>query len=908
MGHRGMQNALPRLETHGLPIYGDNGLRTAPPNVLFRNSFLMGDNMFAPETINPSVLHCGPGPQSPSLDPISPSFTGIPDLSATSPYGGSMGFENLMINTNPHPPYSGLDFFGNGNENAIEGSSPSAISTASPGGMSDAMIDGSNNPAPNIPVTSSPWAQPMMSPHPGNFGFDFSNANHGFPDFMNEPVSPHPMQHSMMTDGMFTPPSSLNSASPNPNMRSLMTAALKRSPSSFASGPETPSSINGINHGTSPVSTITDSTRHAILGALALTATLNATAGRKPSFPVQPSPLSIHAAASSTASPEATHNLASTQNLQRFVAAYITNFHPHLPFLHIPTLSFEIPARSQNGQSGNVGGPACLALSMAAIGALYEKELDQAHELFELAKKMIQTYLEQRRKANVRKAYSGSASDDYQGSQGGSADTPIWLVQSMLLNVVFGHNCGDKRAGEIASTHCAALVSLARGAELFDPSDANGRNDQDVNMMEADGHAEWLRWKGMEERKRTLYAVFVLSSLLVAAYNHTPTLTNAEILLDLPCDEEFYEAENSSTFNTRGGVAAATWNTVSFHDAFAELVRTNERKRRMSMATGQCVNELPPSELKPSTFGCLVLINALHNYIWETRQRHHNEIWTPEETERMHGTIEPALHAWHAAWKKSVTPSMDRPGQLARSALATDAIPLLDLAYLRLFVNFGRSKELFWQRDWDGIAEELARGSELVQHAEHVPVSLDSNMDDAMDVSAMNLSFVDSQPMQFPSNTAHATITSQATLRREKLLQKAAFVAADSFLNADKLGITFANLPSQELPLQSAMCALDCAQVLAEWIAMLQDRVGHYLGVLGESEVDFTQVPAIVILGDEDAQLLGKIQETLNALECKTKMDSIATVSGGYAVKILKVTAHLLNRADVWPGKFRGKM
>lgn len=902
LGQRGMQHGLPKLETNGLGF--DPGLRTAPPHAIFRNDFSM-DNMFGSHTIDPQALHLGmDSPQSIGVDPLSPVFHGLPDLST----GATFGLDDFLLSDFAH----GLSF-NNMADNAVDGSSPSAISTASPGGMSDAMIDGSNNPVSTAPNTSSSWAPAMVSPHMANsFSLDFPSQV--FPDLMNgAPVSPHPMQHGMLSDAYFTPPpSALNSGSPSmmPNMH----PPHMNQTMSFGPGPETPTSINGSTHGTSPVSTITDSTRNAILGALSSTASLHSTlANRRTSLSLQTAPLSTHVQASPSLADTA-NTLPSTQNLQRFVAAYLAYFHPHMPFLHIPTLSFEIPARMANGNSSSIGGPACLALSMAAIGALFEMEHDRARELFEMAKKMIQTYLEQRRKANVRKAgFRGSSSDqDMQGPHDTSTDTPVWLVQSMLLNVVYGHNCGDKRAGEIASTHCAALVSLAQGADLLRPSNLHGRDGQDTKMNDApDEHTEWLRWKATEERKRTLYSIFILSSLLVSGYNHAPALTNSEVLLDLPCDEEFFEAETSDAFNARGGVAGANHTRVTFHDALGELLRTNEKQRRLSMSTngGQSFGsdfqpgDLPPTTLKPSSFGCMVLINALHNYIWETRQRHHSEVWTNEETEKMHRHIEPALKAWQAAWASNPHHALKRPNPFGKGPLSADAIPLLDLAYVRLYVNLARSKDKFWQRDWDGMAEELARGSEIAQHTEQMPSNPPESLPvDQMDMTGSSFGMVDSQAVQSPMQPSLANRT---TSRREKHLRKAAFFAADSLSMTDKLNVTFADLTSRELPLQSALCAFDCAQVLAEWVATLQDRIGQYLGILGQDDVELFQVPAIMLLEEEDVQLLRKVQEVLSGLEKKTKMDSVAGVAGGYAVKILRVTAHMLDKAAVWPGKSR---
>lgn len=633
-----------------------------------------------------------------------------------------------------------------------------------------------------------------------------------------------------------------------------------------------------------------------------------------------------------------------THDLQRYIGSYIRHFHPHLPFLHIPTLSFEVPPGSNDGRPhpGLIGGSGCLILSMAAVGALYEMDQAQSKDLFDSAKKMIQLYLEERRKADVRKADHRRPSFDH-GSRSldSSIHTPVWLVQSMLLNVVYGHNCGDKIAGDIASTHCAALVSLARAADLLKPHASRGQYQQGQNSHDAhisddapppetnqvgikievpEDQQEWYSWKNVEERKRTLYAVFILSSLLVSAYNHTPALTNSEITLDLPCDEDFWTAETAQNFYAKGSAPMANHNQVTFHDSLGELLRTGE-KQQQQMANGQWNGELPVSDLRPSTFGCLVLINALHNYIWETRQRHHNKVWTNEETEKMHRHIEPALKAWQAAWASNPNHSLERPNPFGFGPLSADSIPLLDLAYVRLFVNLSRSKEKFWQRDWDGMAEELARGSEIVQHAQHSP-GAHSESTDPSELSATSSVFVDSpatsnsppdfKTTQVPVDGDHAMSQPMSSSKREKHLRKAAFYAADSLSMSDKLGVTFADFTSRELPLQSAMCAFDCAQVLAEWVATVQERVGRYLGIIGRDKIDFGQVPAIMLLEEEDCKLLSKVQEVLNSAEIKMNYE-LATVGApsqripetedcGYGGKILKVTAYMLDRAAIWPG------
>ncbi|ROT38260.1 DNA binding regulatory protein AmdX [Sodiomyces alkalinus F11] len=948
MSQRGVNHNLPKLETHAITNsmdFTNNGLRTAPP-MAFNGDFDFENLLFGPgSTINPNALHYNDSPPSLGLDPTSPFLSGLHD-----------GMPDMMLSAN-HQMDDSFDWLTGfehqmsfqGADNAIDGSSPSAVSNVSQSGISDVMLDGSNRHISAAATTSAMWQPALMAPPqlPNTFSMDLSGSV--FPDLLNgAPMSPQPQpqpQPSTAQKGndvyFSTPPPSMSSLSPS-LVPGLNTQNFNQA-LGFAAGPDTPSSINGGNHGVPPVSTITDATRTAIVNALSQCSSFG---GRKYSFPNPGSPMSPGVQNNPTTVPDHVKTLPSTADLQRYVGCYLRYFHPHMPFLHIPTLSFDVPPSSSHNRSTTLAGSGCLILSMSAIGALYERDNVQSRDLFETAKKMIQLYLEERRKADVRKAdfRRTPGSDSNSQFNEGAVHTPVWLVQAMLLNVVYGHNCGDKTANDIASTHCAALVSLAQAADLLRSVRVEPSENLDSHMTddsswigggsmrpEPEEQTEWIQWKTTEERKRTLYAVFIMSSLLVAAYNHTPALTNSEILLDLPCDEEFFAAESSTAFAARGGVRGANHNRMTFHEALGELLRANEkRQKRMAALNGASgvptqLGSAAGAELKPSTFGCLILINALHNYIWETRQRHHNKVWTTEETEKMHRHIEPALKAWQAAWASNPRHSLERPNPSGLGPLSADAIPLLDLAYVRLFVNLSRSKERFWQRDWDGMAEELSRGSEVVQQNEQSPASnADSNSTESSDASAASSVFVESPATQqsaspefsavkFPAapseQSAAQASSGRSTSRREKHLRKAAFYAADSLAMADKLGVTFAEFSSKELPLQSAMCAFDCAQVLAEWVATLQDRVGRYLGILGQDDVDLTQVPAIMLLEEEDVKLLSKVQDVLANADIKINVEVVSGTMAavqmddhnGYAARILRVTACLLEKAAVWP-------
>ncbi|KJZ72101.1 hypothetical protein HIM_08556 [Hirsutella minnesotensis 3608] len=919
LGQRGIHHGLPKLETAQIASADfENGLRTAPPMAVFNPEFDFDGLLFGTSsTINPNALHYSDSPQSMAMDQNSPFGQGINDISSNQPFDDGLdwltGFEHQMSFQT--------------NENVVDGSSPSAISTTSQSGISDVMLDGSNHPAPA--GTSNMWQSSLMGPPqvPNPFAMELNGSV--FPDLLNgAPLSPQPASQKINDPYFSTPPPSLSSLSP-----SIMSGlnAQKLNPTlGYAAGPETPSSLGGGNNCVSPVTTISDATRAAIVNALSHNVSFG---GRKYSITSQSSPMSPQLqSGANTGYAQGTPALPNTQDLQRYVGAYLTYFHPHLPFLHIPTLSFD-PSSASGGRSNGVGGSGCLVLSMAAIGALYESEHSQSRDLFDMAKKMVFFYLDERKRADSRRAeaHRGAAKGDATSkNQRTSPQAPVWLVQAMLLNVVYGHNSADKTASDIASTQSASLMGLAEAANLVRP-DRSGATNRDVRMVDdtnwtrqsdQEDHQEWLQWKDTEERKRTLYAVFIMSSLLVTAYNDTPALTNSEILLDLPCDEDFYAAESGAAFSAKGGVKAAEHNRVTFYDALGELLRTREKNQKQTrLKHGHAVEATasPLAEQKPSTFGCLILINALHNYIWETRQRHHGKAWTHEEVEKMHRHIEPALKAWQLAWSSNPHHSVERPNPFGLGPLSADAIPLLDLAYVRLFVNLSRSREKFWQRDWEGVIDELVHGDETAWKMESQSGGPDAS--DISDKSSEAMFIGDGSggsPIDFSERKLSASgeelgFYNEPTSRREQYLRRAAFYAADSLAMSDKLGVTFADFTSRELPLQSALCAFDCAQVLAEWIATLQDRVGRFLGILGQDSEDLGQIPAMMLLEEEDLKLLNKIREILTSAEMKLNLSMIPDAMngnesaflfgshGGLAARLLRLTASMMDKAAVWP-------
>jgi hypothetical protein len=267
----------------------------------------------------------------------------------------------------------------------------------------------------------------------------------------------------------------------------------------------------------------------------------------------------------------------------------------------------------------------------------------------------------------------------------------------------------------------------------------------------------------------------------------------------------------------------------------------------------------------------------------------------------MRDQMEPALREWQAAWRSNPNHVLERPNPYG--PLPADSIPLLDLAYVRLFVNLGRSKEAFWTWDFESMADELATGSEIVPFAG----SDDSSDGLSSDVQRLNVT------ESMGSNSNGEVNQSGERSKRERHLRKAAFYAADSLSMAHKLGVTFAEFTSRELPIQSAMCTFDCAQVLAEWLVTVQERVGRYIqGILGKDNVNFNAIECLMTLEHDDFSLIAKVEEILNNATSKianelqrsgqNPEEVLGPMSGGgYGYQLLMVTAYMLEKSAVWP-------
>ncbi|GAO50014.1 hypothetical protein SAICODRAFT_5731 [Saitoella complicata NRRL Y-17804] len=350
-------------------------------------------------------------------------------------------------------------------------------------------------------------------------------------------------------------------------------------------------------------------------------------------------------------------------------SAYWVHAHPRLPFLHSAT--HVMPALDTSLSA--------LQYAICAVGALSSPAVtrDEAKRMYARAKEL-----------NV-------------GAQG------LEGVQAGLFGVLFGvmEGGGGGEECEIAVGDFGAVVDAARSIGLLTcPTAAAGSSPQmaelpsvgDLGSFETGVEEQWRAWAKKEERKRTVYALFVLSAMFVLTYSLPAVIPNAEFPagLEMPCDEDLFTI--GSAYGWRALQPSATKYSL-FGTALECLLP----------ASG--APALEDAEYRFSMFGGLALICAVHQQLTASHRAHTSQEWQAATFVSLHTrTFGPALRKWEVAWRGHPHASLC-PKTNPYGPLSADAIPLFNLAYVRLYVDLSRAKRAFYRGDWEKARFHLGK-------------------------------------------------------------------------------------------------------------------------------------------------------------------------------------------------------
>ncbi|KAK9242061.1 fungal-specific transcription factor domain-containing protein [Lipomyces tetrasporus] len=248
-----------------------------------------------------------------------------------------------------------------------------------------------------------------------------------------------------------------------------------------------------------------------------------------------------------------------------WVHLYWRHFHPQYPILHKPT-----------SDPNNI--PPHLLVAMFTLGMKYDKDITSVQ-------------LGIRLHLNLRTlVYS---SPDF------VPPAKLWVFQTLLLGEMFEKVTANRHLHEMSHVFHGTLITLMRrGSSLINPE-----LTEDSTSNEATNAAErrWKQWIKTETTIRTAFFAFIVDIQHAEMFGHTPALYANELYLDLPCDDNMWNAADSES-----------WNAMMKHS----------RKRRPSFVSSlKLVMSHGWNRLRLNPFGRYIVLHGLLSISWTMRQR-----------------------------------------------------------------------------------------------------------------------------------------------------------------------------------------------------------------------------------------------------------------------------------------------
>lgn len=338
--------------------------------------------------------------------------------------------------------------------------------------------------------------------------------------------------------------------------------------------------------------------------------------------------------------------------LSRCLTGYITGYHDHYPFLHIPTLNIDHMSPQ-------------LFLSMAALGSRYCREPDISMALYRVARAVTLEH--------IRRHFQSAPSEASILSRASISESQDLLetIQSLLtLHSVSSWFKHDPPYYESLSIQSYTATLLKK----------SGLNDLPLE----DG--SWESWVRRETVKRTVFIAFCLLNILTITFDVPPVILAEELTLDLPCTEREWQATNASDWIAE---RMQKQGEPSFQEALFSLFAQTTNARLDSF----------------SSLGGLVLIHAILQNIWliqKSRRLPVSKSNTLSSSEII--SLEQALERWCQCWEhnqESSTDPFNPHGPLSFTSTA-----LLRLGYIRLNADFTSARQLH-TFDPESIAQSL---------------------------------------------------------------------------------------------------------------------------------------------------------------------------------------------------------
>jgi hypothetical protein len=270
---------------------------------------------------------------------------------------------------------------------------------------------------------------------------------------------------------------------------------------------------------------------------------------------------------------------------EHLLGLYFSSFQGTMPFMHPPTFTAETTDW-------------ILILSMASVGACYLPDPDFAISLHEFVRRCLLYHSER-------------------------ADAPpmevLTLARCRMLNVIGLAYSGNRTHVTYALGMQHVLVSSFH--ELLKT------NDESPAPASQGTEDEWPGWTYNQMIYRTLYALFVLDSMLTYHFQRRPSLRLSDCRVQLPCQEKLWSAKS-----------AASWASMIRDQApCASLPQTLQHlyvDKRISLEQGE--------------FARIVIIHGLFHRTWEVERYFSDPLshWEPTAKPQASSEVLPSSPVW----------------------------------------------------------------------------------------------------------------------------------------------------------------------------------------------------------------------------------------------------------------------
>ncbi|KAH6980641.1 fungal-specific transcription factor domain-containing protein [Ilyonectria sp. MPI-CAGE-AT-0026] len=372
-------------------------------------------------------------------------------------------------------------------------------------------------------------------------------------------------------------------------------------------------------------------------------------------------------------------SLPAQRTMSRYLSRYFKGFYPHLPFLHLPSTSSDTMSP-------------LLLLTLCAIGAFYGYEHPQGYALYLASNSIVTEALEQRRRDLVvplTTNYPRYAELPTANPRGLHTDSHIISPHSSVLSsnkdleilqalVVLAQLTSwvDSPLLQDSLLLTSQLVGLVR--------DSRG----ETNWGSKDLELDWHKWHRQEEKRRTLYAAYIVTNLQTLCFDVPPAIPNSSIHIPLPCSAAEWKATNATSWQQARRTGASQNST--FQQCLRQLLR------------GQPLDK----EVSITAFGNYVLIHGLLQQLYFERQGlfclTSSSPSLPPDLVRSYAA---ALRAWQSSWDMTSESTLDPASPYG--PLGFNSTALVRLAHIRLSVGLAAQCDLTC-RDPETLAQPFA--------------------------------------------------------------------------------------------------------------------------------------------------------------------------------------------------------